>query len=100
MRPLCTLALLCLAACASPDRAFWGTDPQHLALDGRAYVVHVRRDESRPRVQVIRMGYARRAEHPAILEAMRQAAEQASGCAVIPGSAQGDSGVMTAHLRC
>jgi len=100
MRRFSTLALLCLTACASPDRAFRGTEPQSLTIDGRAYVVHVRRDEARPRVQVIRLGYARRAEHPAILTAMRQAAEQASGCALIPGSAEGDSGVMTARLSC
>lgn len=57
-------------------------------------------DDPRPRVQVIRMGYARRPEHAAILLAMPQAAEQATGCSIVPGSAVGDSGVMNARLNC
>jgi len=98
MRPL--LALVLLAACASPDRAFWGVEPQRLSLGGRDYVVYVDRDHAQPRVQVIRMGYARRPEHAAILAAMQVAAEQASGCALVEGSVRGDSGVMTARLAC
>ena len=98
MRPL--LALLLLAACASPDRAFWGVEPQRRTIEGRDYVVYVDRRDRQARVQVIRMGYARRPEHTAILGAMRIAAEEASGCALVEGSAQGDSGVLTARLRC
>lgn len=98
MRPI--LALLLLAACASPDHAFWGIEPQRLSLDGRDYVVYVDRDPLRPKVQVIRMGYAHRPEHTAILVNMVAAAEQASGCGVIVGSVHGDSGVMTARLHC
>ena len=98
MRPF--LALVLLAACASPDRTFWGVEPQRLTLGGRDYVVYADRDRAQPRVQVIRMGYARRPEHAAILVAMQLAAEQASGCALVEGSVQGDSGVMTARLRC
>ncbi len=100
MRPLVALALTLLAACASPDRAYWGVDPVRVTIDGRDYSVHVRRDPPRPRVQVIRLGYARRAEHPAILLAMQRAAEQASGCTLTPGSISGDSGVMNARLSC
>ena len=96
------LAACVLAACASPDRAFWGSEEQRVTIDGRDYAVFVRRDAGAPRarVQVIRLGYARRPEHVAILVAMRQAAEQASGCTVIEGSAEGDSGVMSARLEC
>ena len=96
------LALLCLmlTACASPDRVFWGSDPVPVRIDGRDYAVYVRRDTAPPRVQVIRLGYAHRAEHPAIVAAMGQAAEQGSGCALMAGSAHGDSGVMTARLSC
>ncbi|MCW1934724.1 hypothetical protein [Pararhodobacter zhoushanensis] len=97
------LALVALlAACASPDRAFWGSEEQRVTIDGRVYAVFVRSSagESHPRVQVIRLGYARRPEHPAILIAMRQAAQQVSGCPLIEGSAEGDSGVMTARLAC
>lgn len=46
------------------------------------------------------MGYARRPEHPEIFGAMRLAAEQATGCAVIEGSGEGDSGVMNFRMRC
>lgn len=101
MRPLAALLVfLLVAACDSPDRAFWGAEAQRITLDGRVYAVHLRRDATRPQAQVIRLGHARRPDHAAILEAMPRAAELASGCAVIPGSLQGDSGVMTMRLRC
>ena len=94
------VALLLLMACASPDRAFWGSDAQRVQIDGRSYAVYLDRDTARPRVQVIRLGYARRADHPAILVVMVQAAEQVGGCPLVAGSARGDSGVMTARLTC
>ncbi|WP_417628077.1 hypothetical protein [Pararhodobacter aggregans] len=98
MRPL--LALLLLAACASPDRAFWGAEEGRVTFDGRDYAVYVDRDRAQPRVQVIRLGYARRGQHEAILADMPRAAEAVSGCALVAGSVQGDSGVMTARLDC
>ena len=96
------LYLLCplLAACASPDRAYWGAEETPITIEGREYRVYHRPDEARPRVQVIRMGYARRPEHVAILGAMRVAAETVTGCAVVEGSAEGDSGVMNFRMRC
>ena len=100
MRLTLTLILTLLAACASPDRAYWGVEPQRVTIDGRDYSVHVRPDPPRPRVQVIRLGYARRADHTAILAAMQRAAERASGCTVAPGSVTGDSGVLNARLDC
>ncbi|MCB1396789.1 MAG: hypothetical protein H6898_17445 [Rhodobacter sp.] len=92
--------LALLAACASPDRAFWGAAPVEQVIGGRRYIVYTGTDVPRPRVQVIRMGYARRAEQPAIVEAMQQAAVRATGCALVEGSARGDSSVMTARLAC
>lgn len=112
------LALILLTACASPHHEFWGVDPVTRRIDGREYAVYVRRPdpahriclagaslagcraERYPRVQVIRMGYARRPEHIAILHAMVRAAEEVSGCTLVEGSAEGDSGVMTARLDC
>lgn len=111
---------LFLVACSSPDRAFWGDDPVRVTIDGRDYDVFVHRGaeegpgaiclagvsmtdcrrDMRPSVQVIRLGYARRPEHVAILHAMRQAAMQVSGCTLVEGSAEGDSGVLTARLAC
>ncbi|MCB1405157.1 MAG: hypothetical protein KDK01_02580 [Rhodobacteraceae bacterium] len=89
-----------LAGCASPGHEFWRATARTIEIDGRRYEVFALLDQPRPRVQVIRMGYARRAEHTAILPAMVQAAEQATGCAIQEGSAVGDSGVMNARLRC
>lgn len=112
------LALLLLTACASPHHDFWGVDPVVHRLDGRDYAVYVHRPEpahqiclagaslagcradGHPRVQVIRMGYARRPEHIAILHNMVRAAEEVSGCRIAEGTAEGDSGVMTARLTC
>lgn len=91
---------LVLAGCASSGREYWGVEPRGVQIDGRRYEVFARLDEPRPRVQVIRMGYARRADHAAILPAMVQAATMATGCSVIEGTAVGDSGVMNARLRC
>lgn len=110
--------LLLMAACASPHHEFWGADPVVHRIDGRDYAVYVDRPDPahriclagaslagcradrHPRVQVIRLGYARRPEHIAILHAMVRAAEEVSGCALVEGSAEGDSGVMTARLEC
>lgn len=97
---LLILVALLVAGCASPGHEYWQATHHTVDIDGRRYEVYARLDEARPPVQVIRMGYARRSEHLAILPAMIQAAEQATGCRVIEGSAEGDSGVMTARLTC
>jgi hypothetical protein len=92
-----------LGACASPDRRYWGSDPVEQVIEGWRYTVYTRpnrRSANRPYVQVIRLGYARRSEHVAILAAMQQAAVQATGCPLVEGSVQGDSGVMEARLDC
>ncbi|PVH30601.1 hypothetical protein [Pararhodobacter oceanensis] len=102
MKPVVLLCLVALigSGCSSPGHAYFGVAPRSVEIDGRRYDVYARLDRLRPEVQVIRMGYARRPEHIAILEAMVQAAEQATGCSVIAGSAVGDSGVMNARLSC
>lgn len=97
------MLLLILTACASPDRRYWGHEPMEQVINGRRYIVFTRenpRSAGRPFVQVIRMGYARRSEHASILEAMRVAAVQATGCPLVEGSVQGDSGVIEARLQC
>lgn len=98
--PFALLVIALLAGCASAGHEYWRTARQTVVIDARSYDVFARRDTVPPRVQVIRRGYARRGEHAAILLAMVQAAEQATGCVVRPGSAVGDSGVMNARLRC
>lgn len=102
MKPILALLLL-VAACASPGHRYWRAAPVEQVIDGRRYVVYTRenpRSANRPYVQVIRMGYARRPEHMAIIDAMQQAAVQATGCPLVPGSVQGDSGVIEARLDC
>lgn len=112
------LLLLMLAACASPHHEFWGVEPVVQRLDGRDYAVYVDRPDPahriclagaslagcradrHPRVQVIRTGYAPRSDHVAILHAMVAAAEGVSGCRIVEGSAEGDTGVLTARLEC
>lgn len=97
---LALCALLFATGCASSGHEYWQATQSSVEIDGRRYEVYARLDQARPDVQVIRMGYARRPEHPAILLAMVEAAEQATGCQVAEGSAVGDSGVMTARLTC
>ncbi len=112
------LLLLLLTACASPHHEFWGADAVVHRLDGRDYAVYVDRPDPahriclagaslpgcradrHPRVQVIRTGYAPRREHVAILHTMIRAAEEVSGCRVAEGTAEGDTGVLTARLLC
>ncbi|MEZ5751356.1 MAG: hypothetical protein R3D60_05090 [Paracoccaceae bacterium] len=89
-----------LGACASPDWRFRTAPRQDIRIDGRLYAVYVTPPGRDRQVQVIRLGWARRGDHVAILAAMRQAAVQASACALVEGSDQGDSGVMTARLDC
>ena len=93
------LALL-VAGCASASPQFRGVTPVEMTIDARRYAVFLRDDGPTAEVQVIRLGHARRPEHRAILLAMRSAAEQATGCRLIDGSIEGDSGVMTARMRC
>lgn len=100
MRIVSFLIVLMLAACASPDRRYWGAEAQTVTIAGRDYAVYRRESGTRTHVQVIRLGYARRREHVEILGAMRVAAERATGCQVIEGSADGDSGVMNFRMRC
>ena len=52
------------------------------------------------RVEVIRHGYAPRADQPRLRPAMAHAIPGLTGCAISPGSLEGDSGVLRARLDC
>lgn len=52
------------------------------------------------RVEVIRHGYAPRADQPRLRPAMARAIPELTGCAIYPGSLEGDSGVLRARLDC
>lgn len=88
---------LALAACgASPALEFRNADRRDITVDGRQYTVFFTQN----RVQVIRLGYARRGEHQAIRAAMLGLVEPVTGCALLAGTLQGDSGEMRGSIRC
>ncbi len=64
--------------------------------DGRAYTVFQKEE----RVEVIRLGYARRGEHEAIRATMIALIPDVTGCKLVESSLQGDSGEMRGRLRC
>ncbi len=89
--------LLFLAACAaSPATEFIGAQRTEVTRGGRTYVVYQREE----RVEVIRLGYARRGEHAGIRAEMIEIIQQVTGCALNQSSLQGDSGEMRGSLRC
>jgi hypothetical protein len=105
MKPvlLCLTALILtvLAGCgASPGRLYLGQSPVAVQIEGREYRVWSRRSGAGGQVQVVRMGYVPRSGHGGIQAAMVAAAEQATGCAVVPASVEGDTGVINARIRC
>jgi hypothetical protein len=90
------IPLLFLVACASPAPEFLGATKTEVSRDGRDYVVMQKGE----RVEVIRLGYARRGEHQAIRAAMIELIPQVTGCKLKESSLQGDSGEMRGSLNC
>ena len=94
------LLTLLLAACASPAPDFLGAQRHDLVLDGIRFAVFHKDTDA----EVIRLGYLSRRERAKVPELMVRAAEQATGCAVIPGSLTsripGDTGEARVSLRC
>ena len=89
--------LLLLAACgASPAPEFFGAQRTEITVAGRNYVVLQKAE----RVEVIRLGYARRGEHQAIRATMIDLIPQVTGCKLRESSLQGDSGEMRGTLNC
>lgn len=98
MVPLIRLsALLLLAACgASPAPEFLGAMRRDVVVSGRSYAVFQKGN----RVEVIRMGPARRGQHEEIRATMIALIPQVTGCALIESTLHGDSGEMRGRLRC
>jgi hypothetical protein len=95
----CRVILLCLslASCgAQPAPAFFGATRTDVIRDGRSYTLFQKGN----RVEVIRIGYARRGEHQAIRAQMITLIPEVTGCTLNPASVQGDSGEMRASIRC
>jgi hypothetical protein len=88
---------MCLAACgASPAPEFMGATRTDVTVAGRNYTVFQKGE----RVEVIRLGYARRGEHQAIRATMIDLIPQVTGCRLRENTLQGDSGEMRGSLDC
>ncbi len=86
-----------LSSCGpSPAPEFFGASRRDVSVEGRTYTVFF----TERRVEVIRLGQARRGEHQAIRAAMVGLIEPTTGCKLIPSSLQGDSGEMRGSIRC
>ncbi len=86
-----------LAACgASPAPEFFGATRTEVQRDGRSYVVFQKGN----RVEVVRLGYAKRGQHHDIRAQMVALIPEVTGCALVETSLQGDSGEMRGTLRC
>lgn len=90
------IPLMILAACASPAPQFFGGTKTEVSRDGRQYVV-IQQGE---RVEVIRLGYAKRGAHQAIRATMIQLIPEVTGCTLREATLQGDSGEMRGALNC
>lgn len=89
--------LLVLAACgAQPAPEFFGAKRSDVTRNGRAYTVF----QKERRVEVIRLGYAKRGDHQAIRADMIALIPEVTGCTLIEHSLQGDSGEMRGNIRC
>jgi hypothetical protein len=91
------VAAITLAACgASPAPEFFGATRTDITVNGRDYTVF-QKDE---RVEVIRLGHARRGEHQEIRATMIELIPKVTGCKLREASLQGDSGEMRGSLQC
>ncbi|MGQ0567276.1 MAG: hypothetical protein ACT4OK_19735 [Gemmobacter sp.] len=95
-RALLATALFLAACGAQPAPEMFGATRHDVTVDGRQYVVFQKQN----RVEVIRLGYARRGEHQAIRAAMIGLVEPTTGCKLNERSLQGDSGEMRGTIRC
>ncbi len=89
--------LLFLGACgAQPAPEFFAATRADVSRGGRQYTVF----HTQNRVEVIRLGYARRGDHQAIRATMIALIPEVTGCRLIETSLQGDSGEMRGSIRC
>lgn len=99
---LAPVALLLLAACASPSPVFLGSDGMRVVVEGTCVAVFRKGDLA----QAIRLDPAGRAAQPLMRARLFRAVEIATGCALVPGTddpVQGirnDTGVLTVRIDC
>ena len=91
------IPLIFLAACgASPAPEFIGATRTDVNLNGRDYTVFQKGE----RVEVIRLGYARRGDHQEIRATMIELIPRVTGCTLRDSTLTGDSGEMRGSLSC
>jgi hypothetical protein len=91
------IPLLFLAACgASPAPEFMGAKRTDVTLNGRDYTVFQKGE----RVEIIRLGYAKRGEHQEIRATMIELIPRVTGCKLRDSTLTGDSGEMRGSLDC
>ena len=89
--------LVLLAACgASPAPEFFGANRTEVSRNGRDYVVFHKGN----RVEIVRLGYARRGEHQEIRATMIALIPEVTGCRLRESTLQGDSGEMRGSVTC
>ncbi|TCP27434.1 hypothetical protein [Rhodovulum adriaticum] len=88
---LCVLAFV--TGCASPGLQFAGRPAVEVTVDGSRFSVWRNGDTA----QAIRTNMERR---PGIMHRAYRAIEQATGCAIRPGTFTGDPALVTARLTC
>lgn len=100
MTRIALLLVLLLPACVSPAPDMFGATRSDITLRGIRFVVF----HSDSGAEVVRTGYLSRARRAPVQALMAEAAEQATGCKVIPGSfttrLPGDTGVARMDLSC
>ena len=94
--PLIVLAIVLAGCGASPAPEFMGATRTDITVSGRAYTVFQKGE----RVEVIRLGYARRGEHQEIRATMIELIPTVTGCKLKEKTLQGDSGEMRGSLSC
>jgi len=96
MRALIPMFFLLAACGAQPAPEFFGAKRTDVIRDGRSYSIY----QKERRVEIIRLGYARRGEHQAIRAHMIDLIPEVTGCKLVASTVQGDSGEMRANIRC
>lgn len=85
-----------LSACVSAAPEFIGATRTDVTVGGRDYTVFQKGE----RVEVVRLGYARRSEHQEIRATMIELIPRVTGCTLRESTLQGDSGEMRGSLSC
>ena len=91
------IPLIFIAGCgASPAPEFMNATRTDITVNGRSYTVFQKGE----RVEVIRLGYARRSDQQEIRATMIELIPTVTGCKIRENSLQGDSGEMRGTLSC